>query len=142
VNGAWPYLAKDIERDSTLAQFSRKGRAEKGGAVLTVEPGRMACVEFEPVSGTFVGCTPLPDATTWKLELPGGIVIEPDGKVGMLRVTVWPKENRLAIEHALRPGEPMASAASTLRVHGMDRPKITANGLPLSMTADNRIALH
>jgi hypothetical protein len=28
--------------------------------VLTVEPGRMGCVEYEPISGTFVGYTPLP----------------------------------------------------------------------------------
>ena len=38
VNGAWPYLSKDVERDTTLAQFNRTGRIEKGGAVLTVEP--------------------------------------------------------------------------------------------------------
>ena len=141
VNGAWPYLAKDIERETTLAQFSRTGRAEKGGAVLTVDSGRMACVECEPVSGTFVGYTPLPDATTWKFEVPGGIAIEPDGKVGLLRVKVSPRENRLTVEHALRPGEPVTGMATTLRMIGMDKPKVHVNGQPASVTSDGRITL-
>lgn len=84
VNGAWPYLARDIERETTLGQMSRTGRAERGGAVLTVEPGRMAVVEVDPVGGAFIAYTPLPDATTWKLELPGGVAVEAEGKVGML----------------------------------------------------------
>jgi hypothetical protein len=141
VNGDWPYLAKDVERDSTLTQISRTGRVEKGGAVLSVEPGRMACIEFEPVSGAFVGHTPLPDATTWKLEMPGGILIEPDGKVGLLRVTVWPKENRLRVEHARRPGESPTDLAGTLQIRGMNRPQVELNQRPAQVGADGRLAL-
>jgi hypothetical protein len=141
VNDAWPYLAKDIERDTTLGQISRTGRAETGDAVLTVEPGRMACVEFEPVSGTFVGYTPLPDSTSWKLALPGGISIEPDGKVGMFRVTVWPRENQVHVEHARRPGEPPASLAGTLQIRGLNRPQVQVNQQPAQVGADGRLAL-
>jgi hypothetical protein len=141
VNGGWPYLAKDVERDTTLSQISRNGRAEKGGAVLTVDSGRMACVEFEPVSGTFVGYTPLPDATAWKLQVPGGITVEPDGKVGMLRVIVCPNENRLVADHALRPGESLTGMATALRLRGMDRPKVLLNGRAASVGADGRVAL-
>jgi hypothetical protein len=141
VNGAWPYLAKDVERETTLAQFSRTGRAEKSGAVLTVESGRMGCVEVEPVSGTFVGYTPLPDATAWKFQVPGGIVIEPDGKIGMLRVTVCPRENRLVVDHAIRPGESLAGMATALRLRGMDGPKVLLNGRAASVGADGRVAL-
>jgi len=141
VNGAWPYLAKDIERDTTLGQMSRTGRAEKGGAVLTVEPGRMACVEFEPVSGAFVGYTPLPDATSWKFQAAGGIEIEADGKVGLLRVTVWPKENRLRVEHARRPGESPVGLAGTLRIRGMNRPQVELNQWPAQVDAEGRLAL-
>ena len=101
----------------------------------------MACVEFEPVSGTFVGYTPLPDATTWKFDVPGGITVEPDGKVGLLRVTVCPRDNRLTIEHALRPGEPSAGMAATLRVRGMNKPKVLLNGHLVAITSDGRIAL-
>ncbi len=136
VNGAWPYLAQDVERETTLAQFSRTGRAEKGGAVLTVDSGRMACVEFEPVSGTFVGYTPLPDATAWKFQVPGGISVEPNGKVGLLRVTVCPRENRLVVDHALRPGESLAGMATALCLRGMDKPEVRLNGRPASVGAD------
>jgi hypothetical protein len=141
VNGAWPYLAKDVERETTLAQFSRTGRAEKGGAVLTVESGRMGCVEVEPVSGTFVGYTPLPDATRWKFEVPGGITIEPDGKVGLLRVTVCARENRLVVDHALRPGEPTTGMATALRLRGMESPKVLLNGRAASLAEDGHVSL-
>jgi len=141
VNGAWPYLAKDVERDTTLSQIGRTGRIEKGGAVLTVEPGRMACVEFEPISGMFVGYTPLPDPTAWKLEVPGGITVEPDGKVGLLRVTVRPCENQLIVEQAHRPGDTTAGLATALRVRGMAQPKVVLNGRAASVGQDGRIDL-
>lgn len=141
VNGAWPYLAKDVERDTTLSRISRTGRVEKGGAVLTVEPGCMACVEFEPISGAFVGYTPLPDSTSWKLELPDGITIEPNGKVGMMRVTAWPKERRLAIEHAARPGEAQSASAARIQVRGMNSPEVLVNGKSAFVEADGCIAL-
>jgi hypothetical protein len=141
VNGTWPYLPKDVERDTTLSQMSRTGRTAKGGAVLSVEPGRMACVEFEPISGTFVGYTPLPDATTWKFEVPGGITIEPDGKVGLLRVAACPREARLTVEHALRPGESTAGMATAIRVRGMNNPEIILNGRDAVLGANGSLNL-
>jgi len=108
---------------------------------LTVESGRMACVEFEPISGTFVGYTPLPGATTWKLEVPCGISIEHDGKVDLFRVTVCPRENRLAIEHALRPGESTAGIAAVLRCRGMKNPKILLNGSDAVLGIDGSLSV-
>jgi hypothetical protein len=141
VNGAWPYLAKDVERETTLAQFSKTGRSEKAGAALIVDAGRMACVEVEPVSGTYVGYTPLPDATAWKFEVPGGITIEPDGKVGMLRVTMRPTENRVEIDYAVRPGESVLGMAKTVRVQGLNQPVAHLNGRRIPVAADNHISL-
>ena len=141
VNGAWPYLAKDVERETTLAQFSRTGRAENNGAVLVVEPGRMACVEFDPPSGSSVGYTPLPDPTAFRFSVPGGITIEPDGKVGLLRVRVCPGQNRLALEHAARPGDRSAALATRIRVQGMLGAEILLNGKPVSLAPDGYIAL-
>lgn len=141
VNGAWPYLAKDVERETTLAQFSRTGRAEKSGAVLSVDPGRMACVEVEPVTGIYVGYTPLPDPTAWRLSLPGGIAVEPEGKVGMLRVTVFPRENRLSVEHAARPGETGKATATRIRVRGMPAPSVLPNGKSTVVDQDGCFAL-
>ena len=100
----------------------------------------MACVEFEPVSGTFVGYTPLPDATTWKFEVPGGITIEPDGKVGLLRVTVCPRENRLW-RNMPASWRVVAGMATALRLRGMDKPKVLVNGQSASLISDGRIAL-
>lgn len=141
VNGAWPYLAKDVERETTLAQFSRTGRAEKEGASLTVDRERMACIELEPLSGIIVGYTPLPDLTSWKLSVPGGISVEPEGKVGLLRVTVCPRENRLSVEYAARPGETESPSSTRVRVRGMINPSISLNGKPISLEADGCFAL-
>jgi hypothetical protein len=141
VNGTWPYLPKAVERETTLAQFSRTGRAEKDGVILTADPGIMACVEVEPVTGTYVGYTPLPDATKWRLSLPGGISVEPEGKVGLLRVTVCSRENRLSVEHATRPGETDSATARRIRVRGMAGPKILLNGRTRALEGDGCITL-
>jgi hypothetical protein len=101
----------------------------------------MGCVEVEPVSGTFVGYTPLPDATRWKFEVPGGITIEPDGMVGLLRVTVCARENRLVVDHALRPGEPTTGMATALRLRGMESPKVLLNGRAASLAEDGHVSL-
>jgi hypothetical protein len=101
----------------------------------------MACVDFDPVGGAFVGCTPLPDATSWKLELPGGISLEPDGKIGMFRATVRPRENRVAIEHALRPGESTAGMAGSLRITGLRGVALLLNGQPATLNAEGQGAL-
>lgn len=101
----------------------------------------MACVEYEPISGTYVGYTPLPDATAWKLEVPGGITVEPDGKVGLLRVTVCPRENQLIVEQAHRPGDMTAGLAKALRVRGMGRPMIILNGGAAVLGADGLVNL-
>ena len=140
-NGAWPYLPEGVERETTLAIMGRTGRLEKGGARLTVDPGRMASLEHEPVSGTFVAATPLPDTTGWKLELPGGIEIEPEGKVGMLRVTACPRERRVSVEHALRPGDSPAGMVRSLLIRGLDRPAVSVNGRRADVGADGRVAL-
>ncbi|NQT89358.1 hypothetical protein HQ560_21495, partial [bacterium] len=97
VNGEWPYLPKGIERDTPLAQQGRSGRLEKGGAVLRCEPGRMAYLQVEPVSGTVAAYNPLPDATCWSLDLPGGGRIASAGRLGMAHVIVNPRAKSLSV---------------------------------------------
>ncbi len=63
VNGQWPYLPKDMERETSLSVMGRSGKLEKNGALLVGEPGRMAYLETDPVSGTTVGYNPLPAPT-------------------------------------------------------------------------------
>jgi hypothetical protein len=141
VNGKFPYLPKDIERDTTLAQFGRTGRIEKGGAVLTVAPGRMGCVEWEPQSGVFVAYTPLPDATPWKFVVPGGISLEVEGNVGMFRATVIPRENRIRIDHVLRPGDSSSLWAKSIRIRGLTKPQVSLNGKEVSVGKDGILRL-
>jgi len=141
VNGAWPYLPQDVERDTTLAQISRTGRIAKGGAVLNVEPGHMGCVEFEPLSGTFVAYTPLPDATEWKLTLPGDIIIESDGKVGMLRALARPSTGTLDVSFAATPGESGAELRRLLHITNWPNlQRVTVNGKQAAVE-DRRIRL-
>ena len=109
----------------------------------------MACVEFEPVSGTFVGYAPLPDATAWKFSVPGGITIEPDGKVGLLRVTVCPKDNRLSATLRAFPGDPnetlLAYRQGYMASHSdanQDDFVIYAKGAPLTVMSLPGHAVH
>lgn len=140
VNGAWPYLPKGVERETTLAQMSRTGRAQKSECALTVQPGIMACVDTDPVGGVYVGFTPLPDPTDWEFAPIGNIRIKSEGKVGMLRVTVIPKEESIHVEHVLRPGEPTAGMATTLIVEGMRPAKVRVNNRD-AIVNSNRIEL-
>ena len=129
VNGKWPYLADGLDRDTTLTQQGRTGRLEKNGAVLTCEKGRMAYLQTEPVTGTYVGWNPLPDPTFWSLAVPGGIRVQADGKLSIARIALRPKENRLWVDSARRKDQTQAYMASALLVSGLRRrPVVERNG--------------
>jgi len=122
VNGQWPYLPKGIERDTTLTQQGTTGRLEKNGAVLRCEPGRMAYLQTEPVTGTYAGFNPLPDPTMWSLYLPGGVRVETDGRVSMLRVIVRPRQNKVRVDYAIKADQTMPDMATALLVFGLEKP--------------------
>ena len=123
IDGAWPYLAKGMERDTTLTQISTTGRLEKNGAVLTSEPGKMAYLVTEPVSGTYAGYNPFPEPVAdWSLVVPGGIVVKAEGKLGLARVVVEPKSGKLTVDCEISP-------AKQLRVSGIATPPtVEVNG--------------
>jgi hypothetical protein len=128
VNGEWPYLPDGIVRDSNLTVQGTTGRLEKNGAVLRSEYGRMSYLQTEPVTGTVCGWNPLPDATIWALELPGGAAVRSDGRVGMLRVAAHEEENRYVVDH-VRKGEPPVGTARALLFFGLDEaPGVELNG--------------
>jgi hypothetical protein len=130
VNGQWPYLPSGIERDTTVAQQGTAGRLEKNGAVLVTDPGRKAYLQTEPLSGIYTGYNPLPDPTAWSMSVPGGIRIEAQGKVGLLRVTVTPRTNHIAVDYAPKVGQDGPAMAKTLIVTGSRaRPVVTLNGV-------------
>jgi hypothetical protein len=132
VNGQWPYLAKDMERETSLAVMGRSGKLEKNGAVLTCEPGRMAYIETDPITGTTVGYNPLPDPTAWALRAAGGATVQANGKVGLLRVAVCPKLNRAWVDHAFTPEmreKGKGTLATALSISGLGgTPVVVFNG--------------
>ena len=133
VNGQWPYLAPRIDRDSSLTQQGSSGHLEKNGATLRCEPGRMAYLQTEPISGTYAGFNPLPDLTFWSLGLPGGVSIQADGRVGLLRVAVRPRENKVWFDYGLKADQHAPELATALLVFGMKTaPVFERNGKPVS----------
>lgn len=133
INGAPAFLPDGVDRDTTLTQQTRTGRAEKNGAVVLCEPGRTAYLQTEPVSGTYAGFNPLPDLTTWSMSVPGGLTVRSAGRIGIARVVVRPKENRIWIDHAFRPGqEKDEAAARAFHIIGCrETPTVEVNGRPL-----------
>jgi hypothetical protein len=130
VNGADPYLPAGIDRDTTLTQQGTTGRLEKLGAVLELEPGRTGYLIAEPLSGTYAGYNPLPDLTDWTFRVPGGVEVRADGKLGLARVTLCPKEGKLGIDYAYKPEQlKEPGIAKRLLVFGMkSAPAVILNG--------------
>ncbi|OPZ24716.1 MAG: hypothetical protein BWZ02_02793 [Lentisphaerae bacterium ADurb.BinA184] len=133
VNGAWPYLAPGVERDTTLTQITRTGSVEKGGAALTTDPGHIAYLQTEPVTGTYTGYNPFSELVNWSLATPGGIKVSADGKIGMLRVSVQPKTGAVDIDQAYLPEQRSVDGiAHALLLQGFaGPPAVTLNGQPL-----------
>ncbi|MBS3763974.1 MAG: hypothetical protein KGZ25_11805, partial [Planctomycetes bacterium] len=102
VNGKWPYLEKNLSRDTTITQQGRAPVLKKNGATLRSDRGTMGYLQTDPVSGTFVGFNPLPEMSFFQLQTPGKVKIQPDGRVGITRVMVRPSENIVRIDHALK----------------------------------------
>ncbi len=133
VNGQWPYLSAQIDRDSNLTQQGTVGRLTKNGAVLIGEPGRMAYLQTEPITGTYAGFNPLPDPAFFSLEVPGGVRVTADGRVGLLRCIVRPKEGKVWIDYGVKPDQQTADMATALLVFGLkDAPTVELNGAPLA----------
>ena len=130
VDGEWPYLPEGLDRDTTLTRQGSTGRLEKNGATLRGEPGRMAFLQTEPVSGTFCGWNPLPEMTLFRMTTPGGVRVEADGRVGLARVIVRPSQNRIWIDHALKTAQKKrGDRATALLVFGLDgQPTVVRNG--------------
>jgi len=129
LNGQWPYLAAGLDRDTPIAQQGSSGRLEKNGAVLRTEPGRKAYLLADAGHHVVTGYNPLPDPTRWSLGVPGGLELEADGKVGLMRVTVRPDAASIAVDYAPKPEQSGPEMAKYLLVRGArERPSIAVNG--------------
>jgi hypothetical protein len=136
LNGQWPYLTAGLERDTTWSQQGTTGRLEKNGAVLVSEPGRKAYLLADPVSGAVVGYNPLPDAQSWTLTTRDGVVVRPDGKVGLLRVEYRPWAVEYEVDYAPKPEQAGTDMARNLTFTGLSRrPQVRLNGRPAEVVA-------
>ena len=137
VNGQWPYLPAGINRDSTCSQQGTTGMLTKQGAILRTEAGHMGYLLAEPQSGEFIGMNPFPDLTAWSLDVPGGIRVSADGKLGITRVVVSPKQRTLTIDHGFRPGETDPAMATAMLVFGFTAPPtVKLNGVHAHRSLD------
>ncbi len=133
VNGKWPYLAEGVERETPLSILGRKGKLEKNGAVLTMEPDQMGYIVTEPKTGTYMAANPLPDATWFRFEVKDGPTIEADGRIGLGFFTVQPTAGKLDILYGIHPTQPAEGLGSCLVVSGMaKKPEVVLNGSPLA----------
>ncbi len=131
VNGHAVFLPKGLLRDTTTSVQGTAATIEKLGAVLRGDDGRMKFLQVEPKSNTFVGWNPLPDLAKYSLVVPGGIKIQSDGRIGLTKVQINPRENRVAVTHAWREGQERDPAAATaLVLTGFNAPpSVELNGI-------------
>ena len=129
VNGADPNLPAGIERDTPYCQQGL-GHVAKNGATLDAEAGRRIFLLTEPKAGVYCGWNPLPDLTTYRLSVPGGLAVTADGRIGLTRVVVHRQENRIEIDTAYKPGqEKEAGIATAVLISGAATPPhVTLNG--------------
>lgn len=137
VNGRWPYLPADMDRDTTLTQQGRSGRLEKNGAVLVSEKGKMAYLMTIPSTGTYAGFNPFPEPMAWSMSVPGNVTVTADGKLGLARIAVRPNECRVWVDYALKEDQKgLAGMATKLIISGMRQaPLVEYNGKPIGRTS-------
>ena len=130
VNGRPAFLPAGVLRDTTTSIQGDAATIEKLGAILQGEQGRMKFIQVEPKSGTFVGWNPLPDLTKFSFLIPGGIKVQSDGQIGLARVLVNPRENRVVVTQAWREGQDQQpDAATALVLSGFKQPpNVELNG--------------
>ncbi|MHB9129782.1 MAG: hypothetical protein ACYDBB_01665 [Armatimonadota bacterium] len=132
VNGQWPYLAPGIDRESNLSVQGTAGTLQKNGAVLQHQPGIMAYLLTEPVSGNYLFSNPLPDPQYVEMTAPG-IHISADGRLGLAQVTVNPKENSVDVHYAVKEGQAGDDMATALFATGLKpAAKVTVNDKPVT----------
>ncbi|MEI6519544.1 MAG: hypothetical protein WCO98_05845 [bacterium] len=130
VNGKDAYLPTGVERDSPFNIQSRTGNLVKGDAILHCTAGQLAVLQNEPVSGTVFAANPLAELNNFSLQMPKGVEVTADGKLGISFITVQPKQNTVTIDTGfIEKQAEDKDAAQTILIFGMDKKTvITMNG--------------
>lgn len=132
VNGQWLYLPPGLERECDLSAMGTTGRFEKNGFVYETEPGRMGYLLTDPIHGVAEAWRPFPEPGPLALGLPDGARLEMLGVVGITRLTVFQRENRIHIDGAV-PGPGLARLAVASGLPAGTR--IEVNGQPARTVA-------
>jgi hypothetical protein len=67
------------------------------------------------------------------MSVPGGLTVKADGRLGMARVTVRPKDNKVWIDYALKDGQNGRDMAHSLLIFGLKAaPVVELNGKPVT----------
>jgi hypothetical protein len=130
INGRSAFLPSGVLRDTTTSIQATTATIEKLGATLRGDEGRMKFLQVEPKSSTFVAWNPLPDLAKFSLVVPGGLKIQSDGRLGLVRAQINPRENRVIVSQAWGPGQEQdLGAASALVLTGFaTQPTVEFNG--------------
>jgi hypothetical protein len=130
INGQPFYPAKGIQRDTSLGQQGKSGRLTKNGATLTTDLGVVTYLRTDPKSGHYMAWNPTPTPTKLEFSAPDGVTIRADGKLGLAKLVVRPKDKTLWIDEAPKPGQ--EDLAESILVAGLgDEPQVVLNGKAL-----------
>ena len=134
VNGKSDYgLPLGIHRDTPWSAQGSTGRLEKGGAVLESEPGFRTYLLAEPASGTYTAYNPIPDPIFLRFSAPGGVTARADGRLGLTRLRLRPREGKAWVDYQLKPGQQaLPGMATALVLTGFAAaPQVVFNGVEL-----------
>jgi hypothetical protein len=132
LNGKWLYLQSGLERECDLSAMGTTGRFEKNGCVYESDPDRMGYLLTDPAHGIVEAWRPFPEPGPLSLGLPDGARIGILGNVGITRLTVFQRENRVQIDGAV-PGPGLATVAFVSGLPAGTR--IELNGQPARTAA-------
>ncbi|MBS3762340.1 MAG: hypothetical protein KGZ25_03440, partial [Planctomycetes bacterium] len=130
VNGEEAYLKPGIIRESPWSILGRTGRLEKNGAVLESDSRYRTYLLCDPKSGVASAYNPVPDPKFMRLMMPDGQMVSANGRLGLTRITVDPRNERVKVRYALKDKQKGHSdMASALMLSGFDeKPDVTLNG--------------
>jgi hypothetical protein len=133
INGASPYLPSGILRDSTTTILGSASRFEKGGATLRQDAAARGLLQALPEQNVYVFSNPDDYPRYQRLDLPGGVSLRADGRVGIHTTLVNIAAGRIDIDYATYRDQDGPEMASGFFVSGLSaKPTVLLNDLNIS----------
>ena len=122
LEGTPPRSGPEIARrraEAARAGASVGPASRKGAAVLRCEAGHEPYLLAEPTSGAYEFQRLWPDPTVFSAEAPGGVTVAADGRLGLLRLLVSPREGRVEVDYPPYAQRRIEGRAAALLIAGM-----------------------